>query len=147
MTTISGAELLRVIHAAGIYTLNGCVMDERYVLPTAEQVNGEFADEFRARLPEMGLQVYEPEKGDCDDYSPEAWNLMRRFWRKTKGSIAAGIAFGVINFLRRDNIAHEINFYVTRINGRLALCPWEPQTQSDSILIPTEIQSCDFFIV
>ena len=135
---------MSAIRATGIYTLNIALKDERYVLPTRAQVNDEFADEFRARLPEMGLREYVPESGDCDDYGLEAWNLMRRFWRKTPGAVRAGIAFGPLDFLRRDGIAHEIDFYITLENGKLLCVPWEPQTQTDQQLNREEFESCDY---
>lgn len=147
MNILDQSTILKVLRNSGIITLNYSFKDVRYVILSDAQVDNEIAPEFKARLPEMGLQVYQPEKGDCDDSAYEARCLVRRFWRKTRGSIDAGIAFGEMDYLRRDGILHEINFYVTMISGKFVLRFWEPQTQLRVELLETEIELCEWLAV
>lgn len=145
-------QLQAVLVGAGIPERAISILDDAYVLPTAEWVTRDLSRALNGFYFQSGIR-YTPEQFDCNHFSKTASVIADWSWAKTEKREAA-LAFGVFGYITDG---HMITVAVHRepITRALAVAFYEPQpsvpngTQAFSLVCMTpkqltaeDIQSC-----
>jgi hypothetical protein len=145
---MTNSQIRSAIVLAGIKPQSILLLDSGFMLPTAAWVHGVFAAALDTVLQSLGLSKWAQESWDCDKFSRFAWGYAGILWAKTTGIPEAGLAFGMVCYLRRNNEGgHCVNVFVHRDEAGNALVQFvEPQQQlggrlQEVKLTPEEIAS------
>lgn len=128
---------------AGLHPAAKIVKDAAYKLPELRWLKGAYSTALRSHLITLGMDGFQDEANDCDDYCVAAYHLMSR--ANAKQHVRAAIAFGFLRYLdRRPAVGwHWINFAVVKSG----VVFYEPQRQEVVTLNAKEIASCNALYV
>lgn len=148
MRIVTVGEISALIDAKGILANNILWRDERYVVPSREWMNGEFATLFRKLNFALSSSIYRPGSNDCDKWARRAASFACDLHNATPGAPEAGLAIGEFWYDRAvDGQDHGINHFLIENapGGDLDFAFWEPQQYGEITLIQQELSICRLF--
>ena len=149
---MTGFEIADLLVASGIVTARPIILDDKYRLPDYSWVTSTFASKLRKFQNDLHLNRWTEVSNDCDDFSEDARFLMRKLHRNTHEGNQYGIAFGIIAYQAdvespNKELGHELNFFISIIDGKPTLNFFEPQTGLISNLSVKERQNTYYYLV
>lgn len=122
------------------------ILDEEYVLPDRTFLFSDAAQALNDWFWSLGVNNYEKDKNDCDDFAQLAASILR-IWHKKTLKEKKALAFGWMIYTNRNFIKHCINFGVVCENNEYKIVFMEPQTKLQIYLTNEEKLSCELLVI